>query len=81
MIGHKSRRIASRFRLFGQIPKPIDEVVSVGVIFENYPPFDSILFAICLLVLLREFLEAVECVSLDLVHVWAGLCFLQERCG
>ena len=41
MIGHKSPRIASRFRLLEQIPKPIDEVVSVGVILENRPPLDS----------------------------------------
>jgi hypothetical protein len=41
MIGHKSPRIASRFRLFNQIPKPIHEVLSVGVIFENHLPLDS----------------------------------------
>ncbi len=41
MIGHKSPRLANRFRLWEQIPKPIDEVVSVGVIFENRPPLDS----------------------------------------
>jgi hypothetical protein len=41
MIDHKSPRIASRFRFLGQFPKPIDEVVSVGVIFENRPPLDS----------------------------------------
>ncbi len=41
MIGHKSPRIASRFRLLEQIPKPIDEVVSVGVILENRLPLDS----------------------------------------
>jgi hypothetical protein len=40
-MGHKSLRIASRFRLLEQIPKPIDEVVSVGVILENRPPLDS----------------------------------------
>ncbi len=41
MIGHKSPRLASRFRLWVQIPKPIDEVVSVGVILEDRPPLDS----------------------------------------
>jgi len=41
MIGHKSPRVASRFRLLEQIPKPIDEVVSVGVILENRSPLDS----------------------------------------
>jgi hypothetical protein len=43
MTGHKSPRIASRFRfrLLEQIPKPIDEVVSVGFILENRPPIDS----------------------------------------
>ncbi len=41
MMGHKSPRIANRFRLLEQIPKPIDEVVSVGVILENRPPLDS----------------------------------------
>jgi hypothetical protein len=41
MIGHKSPHIASRFRLWEQISKPIDEVVSVGVIFENRPELDS----------------------------------------
>ncbi len=41
MIGHKSPRIASRFRLLEQIPKPIDEVVAVGVILENRLPLDS----------------------------------------
>jgi hypothetical protein len=41
VIGHKSPRIASLFRLLEQIPKPIDEVVSVGVILENSPPLDS----------------------------------------
>ncbi len=40
-MGHKIPRIASRFRLLEQIPKPIDEVVSVGVILENRPPLDS----------------------------------------
>jgi hypothetical protein len=40
LIGHNSLRIASRFRLLEQIPQPIDEVVSVGVIFENRPPLD-----------------------------------------
>jgi len=38
VIGHKSPRIASCFRLWEQIPQPIDEVVSVGVIVENRPP-------------------------------------------
>jgi hypothetical protein len=41
MMGHKSPRLASRFRLLEQIPQPIDEVVSVGVILENRPPLDS----------------------------------------
>jgi hypothetical protein len=41
MIGHKSPRIASRFRLLEQIPKSIDEVVSVGVILGNRPSVDS----------------------------------------
>jgi hypothetical protein len=41
MIGHDSPCIASRFRLLEQIPKPIDEVFSVGVILENRPPLDS----------------------------------------
>jgi len=41
MIGHKSPRIASLCRLLEQIPKPIDEVVSVGVILENRPALDS----------------------------------------
>ncbi len=41
MMGHKSPRLASRFRLWEQLPKPIDEVVSVGVILENRPPLDS----------------------------------------
>jgi hypothetical protein len=41
MIGQKSPRIASRLRLLEQISKLIDEVVSVGVIFENRPPLDS----------------------------------------
>jgi hypothetical protein len=41
MIDHKSPRIASRFRFLEQFPKPIDEVVSVGVIFEKRPPHDS----------------------------------------
>ena len=43
-MGHKSPRIpriASRFRLLEQIPQPIDEVVSVGVILKNRPPLDS----------------------------------------
>ncbi len=40
-MGHKSPRLASRFRLLEQIPKPIDEAVSVGVILENRPPLDS----------------------------------------
>jgi hypothetical protein len=39
--GSKSPRLASRVRLLEQILKPIDEVVSVGVIFENRPPLDS----------------------------------------
>ena len=41
MIGHKSPRIASRFSFLEQISKPIDEVVSVGVIVENRPALDS----------------------------------------
>ncbi len=41
MIGHKSPRKASRLRLLEQIPKPIDEVVSVAVILENRPALDS----------------------------------------
>ncbi len=41
MMGHKSPRLASRFRLLVQIPKPIDEVVSAGVILENRLPLDS----------------------------------------
>jgi hypothetical protein len=41
MIGHKSPRLASLFGLFEQIPKPIDEVVALGVIFENLLPLDS----------------------------------------
>ena len=41
MIGHKSPRIASRFRFLEQIPKPIDEVVSIGVIRKNRPALDS----------------------------------------
>ncbi len=40
-MGHKSPRLARRFRLLEQIAKPIDEVVSVGVIFENRLPLDS----------------------------------------
>ncbi len=40
-MGHKSPRIASRFRLLEQIPKPIDEVVSAGVILENRLSLDS----------------------------------------
>ncbi len=40
-MGHKSPRIASRLRLLEQIPKPIDEVVSVGAIRKNRPPLDS----------------------------------------
>ena len=34
-MGHKSPRLASRFRLLEQIPKPIDEVVSIGVILKK----------------------------------------------
>jgi hypothetical protein len=41
MIGHKSPGIARRFRLFKQIAKPINEVISVGVILENRPALDS----------------------------------------
>ncbi len=41
MIGHMSPGIAGRLRLWEQIAKPIDEVVSVGVIFENRPSLDS----------------------------------------
>jgi hypothetical protein len=41
MIGHKSPLIASRLRLLKQIPKPIDEVVSVSVILKNRSPLDS----------------------------------------
>ena len=41
MIGHKSPRIAGRFRFWEQISKPIDEVVSVGVILENRLALDS----------------------------------------
>jgi hypothetical protein len=41
VIGHKSPRIASRFRLLEQISKPIDEILSVGVIFGNHLPLDS----------------------------------------
>jgi len=41
MIGHKSPRIASRFRFLNQITQPIDEIVSVGVILENRPPLNS----------------------------------------
>ena len=41
MIGHKSPRIAGRFRPWEQIPKPIDEVDSVGVILENRLALDS----------------------------------------
>ena len=41
VIFHNSPCIASRFRLFEQISKPIDEVVSVGVSLENRPPLDS----------------------------------------
>jgi hypothetical protein len=41
MIGHQSLRVASRLHLFDQIHKAIDEVVSVGVIFENHLPLDS----------------------------------------
>ena len=33
--------LAGRFRFLNQIAKPIDEVVSVGVILENRPPLDS----------------------------------------
>ena len=40
-MGHKSPRLASRFRLFEQILKPIDEVVAVGVIFENHLALNS----------------------------------------
>jgi hypothetical protein len=39
-MGHKSPRLASRLRLLEQIPKPIDEVAAVGVIFENRPALD-----------------------------------------
>ena len=41
MIGHKRPRIASHLRLLEQIPKSIDEVLSVGVIFEKHLPRDS----------------------------------------
>jgi hypothetical protein len=41
MVGHKSPCIARRLRLFYQIPKPIDEVLSVGVISEYCFPLDS----------------------------------------
>jgi hypothetical protein len=41
MIGHKSSGIARRLRLLKQIPKPIDEVISVGVILDNRPALDS----------------------------------------
>ena len=40
-MGHKSPRLASRLRLLEQIPKPIDEVVPVGVILVNRLPLDS----------------------------------------
>jgi hypothetical protein len=41
VIGHKSPNIASRLCLLEPIPKPIGEVLSVGVIFENHLPIDS----------------------------------------
>jgi hypothetical protein len=41
MVGHKSPRLSSRLRLLEQIPMPIDEIVSLGVILENRPPLVS----------------------------------------
>ena len=40
-MGHKSPRIASRFRFLNQITQPIDEIVSVGVILENRHQLNS----------------------------------------
>ena len=41
MIGHKSPRVESGLRLLEQIPKPIGEALSIGVILEYRPPLAS----------------------------------------